>query len=116
MNYILGISDQPRQHMTILLADGTKADLTLEFKPMQKGWFFDIAWSGSTFRANGQRLVSAPNILRQYIDQIPFGIYCKTANNVEPFNQTDFVTGVCQLILLDSEDVRYIDAAIFVNR
>lgn len=111
MNTLQGITDQPKQSTTIVIADGTKATLVLEYRPQQLGWFYNLEWQD--FVLNGQRLVASPNILRGYRNLVPFGLAVITTNGVEPLNQDDFANGTVTLILLDETDVADVEATVY---
>jgi hypothetical protein len=111
VNTIQGLTDKPKQTTTIVLDDGTKVTLALEYRPQQLGWFYDLTWE--EFTLNGRRLVASPNIVRDFRNLIPFGISVLTAGAVEPLNQGDFVDGTVTLILLDADEVEEVEAAIF---
>jgi hypothetical protein len=111
MKTITGLTDQPKQQTGLVLSDGSRAVLTLEYRANQLGWFYDITWD--SFTLNGQRLVTSPNILRQFRNKLPFGIAVVTTDNVEPLRQTDFAAGVATLYLLDSTDVSDIETTVF---
>jgi len=117
MQIITGITDAPKQNISIPLPDGTSVSLALTFTPQQAGWFFNIAYSTATiiFQANGNRLCASPNILRQYQNIIPFGISCLTAGNVEPTTQTTFSDGTVTLLLLDQTDIADVEAAVYTG-
>lgn len=112
---IQGLTDQPKQEQPIKLPDGTTATLSLTFIPQQNGWFYDLSWDGLTpsWQNNGNCLVTGPNILRQYKNQIPFGLTVSTTDNQDPSGQEDFVNGRCTLVLLDPNDVIAIEATYF---
>lgn len=112
MRLIEGITDQPKQQTTLTLLDGSKVTLYLQYKPNQTGWFFDVQW-GSNPAINGQRLVASPNVLRQYINTIPFGIACMTDGNVDPLNQEDFADSTAQLYLLEGADIYTVENLAF---
>lgn len=112
MKIINGLSDQPKQVQTLTLADGTKAVWTLEYRAMQLGWFWDLTWAGSPV-ANGQRLVASPNILRSFINTIPFGISVITQGNVEPLNLEDLSDGTAEVVLLEGDDLTLVETAAF---
>lgn len=114
MTILSGITEQPKQTTTIVLPDGSKATLRLEYRPQQTGWFFDLEWSD--FTANGLRLVASPNILRTFRKLIPFGMAVLTDDAVEPLNQNDFADGVVTLILLDRVDVESVEETIYVGQ
>lgn len=111
MKILSGITNQPQQEATILIADGTKVTLRLEYRPQQRGWFYDLDWT--TFSLYGQRLVASPNILRQYRKLIPFGLAVATAGQVEPIGLEDFNSGKITLYLLNADDVLAIEAYSF---
>lgn len=112
MKIITGLSDQPKQTQTITLADGSKAVWALEYRAMQLGWFWDLSWSGVAI-ANGQRLVASPNILRSFINKIPFGISVMTQGNVEPLNLEDLADGTSTIVLLEGDDLTLVETAAF---
>lgn len=111
MRQLTGFTDQPRQASIVTIDDGSRATLLLEYKPNQNGWFFSI--TREDFVLNGVRLVPSPNILRQWKELLPFGLLVATTNNAEPFNQSDFADGFCELYLLDADEVEEVEAAAF---
>ena len=119
MTIITGITDQPKQQTSIVLPDGTKAVLYLEYRPQQNGWYYNLTYGPNTrlvpFVLNGQRLVSSPNIMRQFRNLIPFGIAILTQNNIEPTRQTDFIDGTITMLLLDTADVAQVEAQVYTG-
>ena len=117
MQIITGITDAPKQAISIPLPDGSSFSLALTFVAQQAGWFFDVAYSTATisFQANGSRLCASPNILRQYQNVIPFGIACLCAGNVEPTTLTAFSDGTITFLLLDASDIADIEASIYTG-
>lgn len=119
MNIINGITNQPTQVMAITLADGSRATLTLYFRPQQNGWFYDLEWPGSQqlavpFACQNRRLVTAGNVLRQFRDIIPFGLAVFTIDNADPITQACFIDGSTTVVLLDTDDIETIEAAVYV--
>lgn len=115
MNSITGLTTQTAQTSFILLEDGSRAELSLFYRPQQLGWFYDIRWPGNErlavpFETFGRRLVASPNMLRQYRRLIPFGLMLFTIDNLEPMGRTCFVDGTADLILLNEADVLEIEA------
>lgn len=104
MNIIQQITTDPLQKQTIILADGTSFALTLNFKPMQFGWFITELVYGN-FTLQGMRVCVSPNILHQFRNQIPFGIACFTTDSREPSLQADFSSGTAKLYLLSAAEV-----------
>lgn len=104
MNLINNITDDTVQTSQLILPDGSQAKLTLEFKPMQFGWFIrSLTYQNLTIE--GRRLFVSPNILQQFCNQIPFGIACSSVDNREPSQAQDFSSGNCQLFLLTAAEV-----------
>ena len=112
MKIITGLSEQPKQQSTLVLADGTRAVWSLSYVSQQTGWFYDLSWNG-TVVATGQRMVSSPNILRQYINKISFGIAVVSPNQLEPTTQTALVDGTVTCYLLEGADLQAIETTIF---
>jgi len=113
INQLLGLSDQPKQQTTIILADGTQATLYMEYVPAQLGWSFSLTYGSKVI--NGQRIVSSPNLLRHWKNVLPFGLAVITDGNAEPTTQTAFKDGTTLIYLLDAADVKTIEAAVFVR-
>jgi hypothetical protein len=114
-NILQGLTDSPNQQYPITLVDGTVATLVLQFWPQQGGWFYDLTWNGRTpaWQSLGNQLVSSPNILRQYRNNIPFGITVSTIDGLDPSGQEDFVDGTCTLLLLSSAEAAVIESTYF---
>jgi hypothetical protein len=115
MNLITGITDSPSQVFTLPIQDGSSAVITLTYRPQQFGWFFNLVWNGlsQTFTLNSVRLTTFPNVLRQYRNQLPFGLWCAVIGNAEPTYQNDFLTGRATLYLLAPADVAAIESQVF---
>lgn len=104
MNVINNITDDSLQTSQLLLPDGSQVSLTIEFKPMQYGWFIQSLTYGN-LTIQGRRIFVSPNILLQFCNQIPFGIACASTNNREPSQAQDFSSGNCILYLLTAAEV-----------
>lgn len=118
MNKVNGITDQASQAIGLVLADGSRATLALYFRPQQNGWFYDLSWPGTAalpvpFVANGRRLVTSGNLLRQFRDFVPFGLAVFTPDNSDPMTQTCFVDGTAEVVLLGADDVAAVEAAVY---
>jgi hypothetical protein len=112
MKIITGLSEQPKQQSTLVLADGTRAVWSISYVAQQTGWFYDLSWNGTVI-ATGQRMVSSPNILRQYINKISFGIAVISPNQLEPTTQTALVDGTVTCYLLEGTDLQTIETTLF---
>ncbi len=118
MNQVNGITSQPVQVLGLTLEDGSRATVTLYFRPQQNGWFFDLQWPGpggavAPYTTLGRRLVTSPNLLRQARELIPFGVACFTPDNADPSALDDFSDGSAVLVVLNASDVAAVEAAVF---
>lgn len=118
MNQVNGITAQPAQVVGLTVADGSRATLTLRFRPQQNGWFFDLQWPGpggavAHYNTFGRRVVSSANMLRQARDLIPFGLACFTPDNADPAAQGDFADGSAVLVLLAAADVDAVEETVY---
>lgn len=92
------------QDQKLILPDGSLVSIEIYFRPMQYGWFFNSITYGS-WALNGFRIVNSPNMLHQFINQIPFGIACQTEGDREPQFQEDFAQNISSLYLLSQSEV-----------
>ena len=113
MKIIQGITDTANQTLVLTLEDGSRATLVLEYREQQQGWFYDLTYGD--FVSSGNRLVTGPNILRQYRDLIPFGLLVDSVNQQEPQIQTVFLDGLTSIYLLNEMDVVDVELTIFIG-
>lgn len=113
MNILTGFTDSSNQTTTIPLADGSFATLALEYRPQQKGWFYDLTYK--TFSLLGQRLVYSENLLRQFRGQIPFGLAVLSTSRKDPMTQSDLALNQTVIILLDSDEIEVVELAKFTR-
>lgn len=114
MYLIQQITSDPLQKQTLILADGTSLQLTMYFRPLQYGWFInELEYVNTNFTLQGLRITVSPNMLRQFKNQIPFGLAC-FPNNVsrEPTLQQDFSSGAFSLYILSAAEVAAFEAAL----
>jgi NAD-specific glutamate dehydrogenase len=104
MNQIQNLTSDALQTQTVILPDGTRMPITLQYVPMQYGWFLQSLSYGN-FTLTGFRIFTSPNMLRQYQHQIAFGLACLTQDQGEPTQQTDFSTGYASLYVLTAAEV-----------
>lgn len=99
------VTSDPLQRRTLILLDGTSLQMTMYFVPLQLGWFITSLVYG-TFTLTGLRITVNPNMLRQFKNQIPFGLACY-GNKVtrEPTQQQDFSSKAFSLYILSAAEV-----------
>jgi hypothetical protein len=104
MYLIQQITSDALQKQTLILPDGTTLSLTINFVPLQYGWFItNLVYQ--SFILNGLRLTNSPNMLHQFRNQIPFGLACFSLSNREPSQAEDFSSGASQLYILSAAEV-----------
>ena len=115
---VTGITDQPSQKLTISMIDGTKLIMSLTYITSLNGWYFldsqsaGLNWNNGAWQEGGRRIVSHPNMLRNYRNTINFGIACYTANNLEPWNIESFASGTSNLYILTPAEVQEVETAL----
>ena len=109
MKVITGLTNQPKQRASLVLADGSSVFLYLEYFPQQLGWFADVAWQ--SWAVQGIRLTAFPNLLAQWQNVIPFGLGVVTSTGAEPLNSGDLADGTATLYLLETADLAQVSAS-----
>ena len=107
---ITGITTDYRQQFNITIKNYGYAQMTLQYKPNQLAWFFDLTWQN--FAITNQQLTMSPNILRQYRKILPFGIACVSSANIDPIVIEAFVVET-KLYLLDASDVLSVESSVY---
>lgn len=110
MKQIKSLTNDAKQIINLVLDDGSKVKMSIEFIPNQSGWFYSIESDDLT--VYGRRLVNSPNLLRQFRNIISFGISCTAIDGFEPIYQDDFVNGRCSFFVLNSDDVVEVETLI----
>jgi hypothetical protein len=105
------LTNYANQTTTLVLPDNSTAQLTLLYNNTTQRWTWDLVYG--SVNIEGQNLCCHPNILRQWLNVLPFGISCVTADQTDPLYVTDFFTGRVTLYLLTKADVQAIERNIF---
>jgi hypothetical protein len=104
MLLIQKISTDSYQTQTVRLDDGTSFVMTLYYVPLQYGWFItELVYLD--FVVRNIRVTNIPNILYQWKNKLPFGLFCVTDGGREPSQLEDFATGVARLYVLTADEV-----------
>lgn len=111
MQQITSISNRAKQRFTFVLDNNETVDFLLYYLPRQQSWFFNFTYKDLT--CNCLRVVLTPNALRQFKRIIPFGIAFISKSSVEPLNLNDFADGTINMYVLNSDEVKQIEAEIF---
>lgn len=100
---VTSITNDPYQKQTLFLPNGQSVVLFLYFRPMQFGWFIpELRYQD--FVIKGLRITNSPNMLFQFMNQIPFGLACYSKENREPTLQDDFSSGNSVLYILTEDE------------
>lgn len=103
----INLSEAPKQQFNAPITGGyDTAEIYLEFKPLQNAWFMDLTWGD--FVLKNERVSNSPNLLRQFRDLIPFGIFVAGRDDIDPLLITSW-TGDNEFWILDSTDLEYVE-------
>lgn len=113
MYKINSLGSEPKQQVTVILADGSRLPLYFEYRANQLGWFFGFEYNGIQYQ--NIRLTTSYNILRGYRNWMSFGIRCDTSDGLEPMDINDFSSGYASLYILTKEDVNTTESTYYVK-
>ncbi len=111
MRLINRIGALAQQNFILTGNQGQRINMSLRYAPTQEAWFVDFTLDDFTVR--GVRVVSTLNLLRQYRNNIPFGIRVLTNNNLDPYYIDDFSSNRAQMYLLTAEEVAQVESVVF---
>lgn len=111
MKQIVEFSNDASQKLTIVNEDNSTFIFELQYSSLQQSWFYNLTYG--TFSLNGKRLVSSPNILRQYQNIIPFGMAVYTNDGDDPFLINDLQSQRAIVYLLTAADVIQIESLFY---
>lgn len=114
MRKITEINNSAKQRLTIVGENNEQIPLELFFNPTQRTWFFNIEFNGLVIQ--GRRLATAPNILHQWRNKLPFGIMCIRDAGLDPFKVDDFKKGNAALFLLNEREKEQVTTEIIEAR
>lgn len=109
MRQITGLTNDTKQQFDAVIEGYDVANIYLEYKPNQFGWFMDVTWG--EFSTNNLRVTVGPNILRQFKNIIPFGIAISGVDSVDPVTVDDWL-GHNVFYILDETDKALVEDAI----
>ena len=107
MRKITNINSNPKQTFFITIENYQFAEIILEFKSLQEGWFFSMTWEAVGIKQ--MRVVAAPNILSQFSNVLPFGIMILGPDGIDPFAVDAWLTG-WEFYALDKADLAEVEA------
>lgn len=122
MKRIVELNDQSKQKINFILDNNEIFVFQLYFIDNQIGWFYNIDYENGKKIINGRRLVVAPNVLFQWKNILPFGLFVSSTDGGDPYFQNDFVSidgGATepriQLYVLTKEEVGLVDTQFYAS-
>jgi len=112
MRKITNITDEPKQSFDLILDDNTVYKFALEYNDLVQSWTYSL--ENENFTVFGRKLVASPNILRQFKNIIPFGLFVESTDLLDPFNIKDFSTGRISIFILNETEVDELEDALYV--
>lgn len=112
MQEITRLTDSAHQEFTLISNAGEEISFKLRYMPTQLSWYFDIS-DGIDFTLNGAYLGLGPNILRNFRNNISFGLGIASNDGFDPRDLDDFTAGRVQVFLLSAEEVLEIESAVY---
>ena len=111
MKKITTLTDSALQKAVIVTDNSKELNLTLRFLPTQKIWIYNLTLDD--FTVNGRKLVVSPNLLRQYVRLIDFGMLCTSESGFEPYRIDDFSKNRVSIFVLTEEEIKDFETSIF---
>lgn len=110
MTKISGLTSTPIQTFRSNIGDGTQATFTLKYQASSQMFFLDVTYD--EFTARGLRVCNNLNLLCQFQNRIPFGLFVECPDETEPFLINDFSAGRCSLNILTAAEVEALEDSI----
>jgi hypothetical protein len=106
MRLITGITNDAKQQFDAVIEGYDVATIYLEYKPNQQSWFMDVTWGD--FQTKNIKVVTSPNILRQFKNVLPFGVMITGVDAGDPLLLDDWLSNN-EFIMLDEADKAFIE-------
>jgi hypothetical protein len=105
------LNDSAYQRLRMRSVDtGLPIDFAFNYNPTQQTWVMALQYEN--IRVKGLAVVNSINLLLQYKNLIPFGLYVNTDDGFDPYYIDDFVNGRVTIALLDSIEINSVDEII----
>lgn len=111
MKQLTTLTGSAKQRYNVITEDGITFVLTLEYHPRTYAWVASIQYGD--LQIDGFTLVVSPNILRQFENNVPFGLAIISTDDLDPLYLDDFVTQRITLYTLSAAEVNLIEAEVF---
>lgn len=111
MLYINKVTADAQQQLTLTGIAGVLIGMTLRFMPRPQRWIMGLTYNTTSIQ--GEAVVTSANMIRQFKNNVPFGIACLRADGLDPYTINDFANQTANLYLLDAADVADLEAGFF---
>lgn len=111
MQIVENITSAVKQKMTLKLENSETCDFWLHYNARMQAWYFGFTYKDISI--SDLKVCLHPNILRQFRRIMPFGISFVSENQVEPFLETSFSRGLCEMWVLTSDEVQTVEEEIY---
>lgn len=102
---IQNITTYGYQGKSLVLPDGTRIEIDIQFVELRKCWVIKrLAYQD--FLLHSHKIVNGTNILRQFKNILPFGLACYSPSGRDPQFLEDFSEGDHQLFILTQDEVQ----------
>lgn len=113
------LTNAANQKTSVQLADGSDVTLTFIYRAAVQRWSVNVEHQAISpnGKIKGMNLCTHPNALRQWRNNIPFGIAIVSTDQQDPVSLDDFVSGRITVFVLDESngntDVSQIEQNVF---
>ncbi len=107
MLYINKLTNDASQQLILTGIPGIQITMTLRYMPRTQRWVMGVAYGDVSIQ--GVAVVGSLNLLRQFKNNIPFGISCVCSSGLDPYAVDDFINQAANLYLLNADDVAAIE-------
>lgn len=108
---VTNLTSDSNQKITQITEDGLEFDITLIYLSTQSGWYMTIEYED--FIVQNMRLCNHKNILRSFINKLPFGLLVDVIDGGEPYFLEDFISGRVNIYVLTTTEVQEVETEVY---
>lgn len=115
---ILTIDAEYKQNIQQILPNKEQYDLTLTFQetigdPGKGNWFIDINYK-NTVKVYNRRICANINLLNDYKNILPYGLFVYCKNDIEPWFLNSFSLGLTELYIASYDELLEINNLVYI--
>ena len=111
MQQVTNLSNEADQITNIVLDDGSVLQLELLWRGAIERWMLNVTHPDLT--VNLINLCTGANILRPWINLVPFGLGVVSTDGQDPAFLTDFSSGRITLYVLSASEVQSVESSVY---